>query len=69
MPKKYKCNVIIGDLYRSKRISTVSLKTIIIINKLKKADFSTKYIDSVIKRFDNNKRIKDQEDDFVIPRT
>ena len=48
IPKKYKRNVIIGDLHRSKRISTDFTKEKNIIkNKFKKADFLSKFIDSV----------------------
>ena len=36
-------------------------------NKFKKADFPTKFIDSVIKDFEYNERNKDQQDDFIIP--
>ena len=36
-------------------------------NKFKKADFPTKFIDSVIKDFEYNVRNKDQQDDFIIP--
>ena len=31
-------------------------------------DFPTKFIDSVIKRFENNESNKDPQDDFIIPR-
>ena len=68
IPKKYKCNVIIGDLHRSKRISTDFTKEKSIIkNKFKKADFPTKFIHSVLKRFEYNERNKDQQDEFIIP--
>ena len=61
IPKKYKRNVIIGDLYRLKQISTDFTKEKNIIqNKFKKVDFRTKFIDSVIKRFEYNERNKDQ---------
>ena len=36
-------------------------------NKFKKADFPTKFIDSVIKDFEYNERNKDQQNDFIIP--
>ena len=36
-------------------------------NKFKKADFPTKFIDSVIKDFEYNERNKDQQDGFIIP--
>ena len=36
--------------------------------KIKKADFPTKFIDSVIKRFENNESNKDPQDDFIILR-
>ena len=59
---------IIGDLHRSKRISTDFTKEKIIIkNKFKKADFPTKFIDSVMKRIEYNERNKDQQNDFIIP--
>ena len=46
IPKKYKPNVIIEDLHRSKRISSDFTKEEIMIkNKFKKADFPTKFID------------------------
>ena len=65
--KKYKHNVIIGDLHRSKRISTNFTKEKHIIkNKFKKANFPTKFIDSVIKGFEYNEGNKDQQDDFII---
>ena len=52
---KYKLNVTTGDLHRSKRISTDFIKEKIIIkNSFKTADFSTKVIDSVMKRFEYN---------------
>ena len=67
IPKKYKRNVIIGDLHRSKRISTDFTKEKSIIkNKFKKAVFQ--FIDSVIKGFEYNEGNKDQQDDFIIPR-
>ena len=68
IPKKYKRNLIIGYLHRSKRISTDFTKEKNIFkNKFKKVDFPTKFIDSVIKRFEYNERNKDQQDDFIIP--
>ena len=68
IPKKYKRNVIIGNLHRSKRISTDFAKEKIIIkNKFKKADAPSKFIDSVMKRFECNERNKDQHDDFIVP--
>ena len=68
IPKKYKRNVIIGDLHRSKRISTDFTKEKSFIkNKFEKGDFPTKFIDSVIKGFDYNATNKDQQDDFIIP--
>ena len=36
-------------------------------NKFKKADFTTKFIDSVIKGFEYNETNKDRQDDFIIP--
>ena len=67
IPKKYKRNVIVGDLHRSKRISIDFTKEKIIIkNKFKKVDFPTKFIDSVINHFEYNERNKDQQDDFII---
>ena len=68
IPKKYKRNAIIGDLLRSKRISTDFTKEKSFIkNKFEKGDFPTKFIDSVIKGFDYNATNKDQQDDFIIP--
>ena len=67
IPKKYKRNVIIGDLHRSKQLSTDFTKEKKIKNKFKKVDFPTKYISSVIKSFECNERNKDQQDDFIIP--
>ena len=66
IPKKYKRNVIIGDLHRSKQVSTDS-KEKNIKNKFKKTDFPTKFIDCVIKGFEYYERNKDQQDDFIIP--
>ena len=60
-------NVIIGDLRRSKRIRSYFIKEKIIKDKFKKADFPTKFIDSVIKYFEYNERNKDQQDDFIMP--
>ena len=68
IPKNYKRNVIIGDLHRSKRISTDFTKEKKYQKQIKKTpDFPTKFVDSVMKRFEYNKRNKDQEDDFIIP--
>ena len=67
IPKKYKRQVIIGDLHRSKRISADFTKEKNIIKtKFKKADFPSKFIDSVIKGFEYNGRNKDQQGDFII---
>ena len=67
IPKKYKRQVIIGDLHRSKRISADFTKEKNIIKtKFKKADFPSKFIDSVIKGFEYNERNKDQQGDFII---
>ena len=68
IPKKYKSDVIIWELHRSKWKSTDFIKEKFTIkNKFKKADFQTKSINSVIKRFWYNERCKDQQDDFIIP--
>ena len=69
MPKKYKRNKIVIDLHRSKRKSPDFAKNIYIYIKSKfaNADFRTKFIDSVIKDFEYNERIKNQQIDFIIP--
>ena len=40
---------------------------VIIKNRVKKADFPMKFLNSAIKRFAYNERNKDQQDDFIIP--
>ena len=58
----------IGYSHRSRRISTDFTKEKVFYQKqIKKADFPTKFIDSVKKRFEYNERNKDQQDDFIIP--
>ena len=67
IPKKFKPNVIVGDLHRSKQTSTNFTKEKNIIeNKFKKADCPAKFIDSGIKRFEYNERNIDPQDDFII---
>ena len=53
LPKKYKCNVIIGDLDQNEKVNTAFTKEKFIIkSQFKKENFPTTSIDSVIKRFE-----------------
>ena len=65
VPKRYKRNAINGDLHRSKKISSnLNQEIIAIRDKYKKADYPSRFTESVIREFLNPSLDKD---DFIIP--
>ena len=63
IPKKYKRNVLIGVLRRSKRIlSDFTKEKFIMKKKFQEVDFPIKFVNSVVKRFQYNDRTKRQQD-------
>ena len=70
IPNRYKRNSIKVDLHRSKKISINFKEEIKFIrNKFIKADFPLPFINSVIKDFNNQKKIVQQnsEEELIIP--
>ena len=66
VPKLYKRNAINADLHRSKQISTNFDKEIYRFKKkFLAADYAQKFVESVIRNFENNK-IESVEDDYII---
>ena len=65
IPKRYKRNAINADLHRLKRISTNFDKEIYRIKrKLLAADYPEKFVESVIRNFENDK-IESVKDDYI----
>ena len=65
--KQYKQNAINADLHRLKQISTNFDKEIYRIKKkFLAADYPQKFVESVIRNFENDK-IESGEDDYIIP--
>ena len=64
---RYKRNRIKLDLHRAKKISTNSKEEIKFIrNKFKKADFPLPFINSVIKDFNNQQKIAQQNEEELV---
>ena len=64
VPKRYKRNAVIGDLHRSKRISSnFEMKIKVIKLKFRNADYPPKFLSSVIHQF----FISKNNDSFIIP--
>ena len=62
VPKRYKRNIILGELHRAKRISSNFLSEVVRIkNKYMAAGYPVKYIESVIRSF------SEEKDDPIIP--
>ena len=60
-PKRYKRNTINGNLYRSKRISSnLDEKIILMREKFMKADYPSRFINSVINEFHRGKDYGDE---------
>ena len=69
VPKRYKRNTITGDLHRSKQISSDFNKEVTLIReKFSKADYPIRFVDSVIKQFQQKCLENDIEDDMIIPK-
>ena len=65
IPKRYKRNAINADLHRTKRISTNFDKEIYRIKKkFLAADYPQKFVESVIRNFENDK-IESVKDDYI----
>ena len=68
VPKRYKRNNILGDLHRSKRISSNFHQEINEIRtKYSKADYPLRFINSIINKFQDDSNNDDQEESFIIP--
>ena len=64
VPKRYKRNAVIGDLHRSKRISSnFEMEIKVIKRQFRNADYPTKFLNSVIDHFLTPKN----NDSFIIP--
>ena len=64
VPKRYKRNAVIGDLHRSKRISSnFEMEIKVIKRKFRNADYPPKFLNSVIHQFFTPKN----NDSFIIP--
>ena len=68
VPKRYKRNSILSDLYRSKRIaSDFNLEVKHIKSKFFKANYPTRFTDSVIRDFNNKPASINDSIDMIIP--
>ena len=71
VPKRYKRNNILGDLHRSRRISSNFQQEVEVIReKYKKAGFPIRFIDSVIRQFESRietDTTNQEEESFIIP--
>ena len=70
IPKRYKRNMINGDLYRSHRISmNFEAEKVKIKKKFRDAGFPTRFTDSVVKQFDEklSATLEDGADDLIVP--
>ena len=68
IPKRYKRNNILGDLHRSKRISSNFQHEVREIrNKYSKADYPIRFVNSIINKFQDESINNNQEDSFIIP--
>ena len=66
IPTRYKSNAINADLHRSNRISTNFYKEISRIkNEFLAADFPQKFVESVIRNFENDK-VDSIEQDYIL---
>ena len=64
VPKRYKRNAVIGDLHRSRRISSNFEKEFKVIKrKFRNADYPPKFLNSVIRQFFTSQN----NDSFIIP--
>ena len=70
IPKRYKRNMILGDLHRSFRISSDFNEEIkLISHKYHRADYPKRFVNSVIKQFQEkpNQHNTDDFDEYIIP--
>ena len=68
VPKRYKRNVVVGDLHRTKRIGFDFDQEVTNIKmKYRKADFPQRYVNSIIRKFYEEQQKTTDPDSFLIP--
>ena len=68
VPKRYKRNVVVGDLHRTKRIGFDFDQEVTNIKmKYRKADFPQRYVNSIIRKFYEEQQKTTDPNSFLIP--